>query len=66
MFFELDSFALIGIDAIKITIEVHLSRGLPGLYIVGLPGKAINEARQRVRSAVLNSGFDFPVKKILN
>ena len=65
MFFKLDSFALVGIDAIKITIEVHLSRGLPGLYIVGLPGKAINEARQRVRSAVLNSGFDFPVKKII-
>ena len=65
MFFKLDSFALIGIDAIKITIEVHLSRGLPGLYIVGLPGKAINEARQRVRSAILNSGFEFPVKKII-
>ncbi len=41
------------------------SRGLPGLYIVGLPGKAINEARQRVRSAILNSGFEFPLKKII-
>ena len=65
MFFKLDSFVLIGIDAIKVTIEVHLSRGLPGLHIVGLPGKAINEARQRVRSAILNSGFEFPVKKII-
>ena len=65
MFFKLDSFALIGIDAIKVTIEVHLSRGLPGLHIVGLPGKAINEARQRVRSAILNSGFEFPVRKII-
>jgi len=65
MFFKLDSFALIGIDAVKVAIEVHLSRGLPGLYIVGLPGKAINEARQRVRSAILNSGFEFPVKKII-
>ena len=65
MFFKLDSFALIGIDAVKVTIEVHLSRGLPGLYIVGLPGKAINEARQRVRSAILNSGFEFPVKKTI-
>jgi len=65
MFFKLDSFALIGIEAIKVTIEVHISRGLPGLYLVGLPGKAVNESRQRVRSAILNSGFDFPVKKII-
>jgi len=65
MFFKLDSFALIGIEAIKVTVEVHISRGLPGLYLVGLPGKAVNESRQRVRSAILNSGFDFPVKKII-
>ena len=64
MFFKLDSFALVGIDAIKITIEVHISRGLPGCIIVGLPGKAVNESRLRVRSAVLNSGYDFPIKKI--
>lgn len=65
MFFKLDSFALIGIEAIRVTIEVHLSRGLPGLYIVGLPGKAVNESRQRVRSAIINSGFEFPVKKTI-
>lgn len=65
MFFKLDSFALIGIEAIKVTIEVHLSRGLPGLYLVGLPGKAVNESRQRVRSAILNSSFEFPIKKII-
>ncbi|MFC2159487.1 YifB family Mg chelatase-like AAA ATPase [Actinomycetota bacterium] len=65
MFFKLDSFVLIGIDARKVTIEIHLSRGLPGLHIVGLPGKAINEARQRVRSAILNSGYEFPIKKII-
>jgi len=65
MFFKLDSFTLIGIEAIRVTVEVHLSRGLPGLYIVGLPGKAVNESRQRVRSAILNSGFEFPAKKII-
>ena len=65
MFFKLDSFTLIGINAIRVSIEVHLSRGLPEFIIVGLPGKAVNESRQRVRSAVLNSGFDFPVKKII-
>jgi len=65
MFFRLDSFALIGIDAIKVSVEVHISRGLPEFIIVGLPGKAVSESRQRVRSAVINSGFDFPVKKII-
>jgi magnesium chelatase family protein len=65
MFFKLDSFALLGIEAIKVSVEVHISRGLPGLHIVGLPGKAVNESRQRVRSAIINSGFDFPVKKII-
>jgi len=65
MFFKLDSFTLIGIDAIRVSVEVHLSRGLPEFIIVGLPGKAVSESRQRVRSAVLNSGFDFPVKKII-
>ncbi|MDD5622328.1 MAG: YifB family Mg chelatase-like AAA ATPase [Actinomycetota bacterium] len=65
MFFKLDSFTLIGINAIRVSVEVHLSRGLPEFIIVGLPGKAVNESRQRVRSAVLNSGFDFPVKKII-
>lgn len=65
MLFKLDSFTLEGIDAVRVSIEVHLSRGLPDFIIVGLPGKAINESRQRVRSAVINSGFDFPVKKII-
>jgi magnesium chelatase family protein len=65
MIFKLDSFTLEGIDAVKVSVEVHLSRGLPDFIIVGLPGKAVNESRQRVRSAVINSGFDFPVKKII-
>lgn len=65
MLFKLDSFTLIGIDAIKVSVEVHISRGLPEFIIVGLPGKAVNESRQRVRSAIINSGFDFPVKKII-
>ncbi len=65
MFFKLDSFTLTGIDAIKVSVEVHISRGLPEFIIVGLPGKAVNESRQRVRSAIINSGFDFPVKKII-
>jgi magnesium chelatase family protein len=65
MFFKLDSFTLMGIDAVKVSVEIHISRGLPDFIIVGLPGKAVNESRQRVRSAIINSGFDFPVKKII-
>lgn len=65
MFFSLDSFALIGIDAIKVSVEVHLSNGLPSFTIVGLPDKAINESRQRVRAAIINSGFKFPMKRII-
>jgi len=65
MFFKLDSFALTGIEAINISVEVHLSNGLPSFTIVGLPDKAVNESRQRVRAAILNSGYVFPMKRII-
>ena len=65
MFFSLDSFALIGIGAIKVSVEVHISNGLPSFTIVGLPDKAINESRQRVRAAIINSDFKFPMKRII-
>jgi magnesium chelatase family protein len=65
MFFELNSFALIGIEAIMISVEAHISNGLPSFNIVGLPDKAINESRQRVKAAIINSGYNFPLKKII-
>lgn len=65
MFFSIDSFALIGIDAIKVSVEVHLSNGLPSFTIVGLPDKSVNESRERVRAAIINSGFSFPLKRII-
>ena len=49
-----------GMDAPLVTIEVHLSAGLPAFSIVGLPEAAVREARDRVRSAILNSQYDFP------
>ncbi len=58
------SRASVGIQAPIVTIEVHLSKGLPGLSIVGLPETAVKESRHRVRSAMLNSGFEFPVRRI--
>ncbi len=53
-----------GIDAPQVTVEVHLANGLPSLSIVGLPETAVRESKDRVRSALLHSGFDFPAKRI--
>lgn len=53
-----------GIRAYSVMIEVHLSPGFPGLGIVGLPETAVKESRHRVRSAIINSGFEYPTKRI--
>ena len=53
-----------GINAPQVTVEVHLSNGLPSLSIVGLPETAVKESKDRVRSALLNSHFDFPARRI--
>ncbi|MGL4906836.1 MAG: magnesium chelatase domain-containing protein, partial [Plesiomonas sp.] len=58
------SRASIGVQAPAVTIEVHLSQGLPGLTLVGLAETSVKEARDRVRSALLNSGFEFPARRI--
>jgi len=54
-----------GIQAIEISVEVHISNGIPSFTVVGLPDKAVNESRQRVRAAIINSGFKFPMKRII-
>jgi magnesium chelatase family protein len=59
------SRASLGIDAPPVTIEVHLSLGMPSLSIVGLPEAAIKESKDRVRSALINSGFEFPPRRIV-
>ena len=56
--------AALGIEAPLITVETHLANGLPAFNIVGLPEKAVQESRDRVRSALINSGFDFPARRI--
>ncbi len=56
--------AALGIAAPQVTVEVHISQGLPGLTLVGLPETTVREARDRVRSAIINSGFTFPARKI--
>ena len=58
------SRALDGINAPLVTVEVHLSRGLPGFTIVGLPETTVKESKERVRSAILNNQFEFPLSRI--
>ncbi|MCK9211856.1 MAG: YifB family Mg chelatase-like AAA ATPase [Ignavibacteriaceae bacterium] len=58
------SSATFGIDAYLVEVETHSERGIPGFIIVGLPDNAIKESRERVISAIKNSGFEFPIKKI--
>ncbi len=53
-----------GVQAPVVSVEVHLSNGLPGLSIVGLPEAAVKESKDRVRSAILNSQFEFPLRRI--
>ena len=56
--------AQIGINAPQVTIEVHLSNGLPSLSIVGLADTEVKESKDRVRAALINSHFDFPARRI--
>ena len=58
------SFGLTGIDAFPVTVEVDISGGLPAFEIVGLPDAAVKESKERVRSALKNSGYSFPAKRI--
>lgn len=56
--------AKVGVDAPAVTVEVHISNGLPSLSIVGLPETAVRESKDRVRSALLNAHFEFPPRRI--
>ena len=58
------SAALVGLEAHLIEVEVDISGGLPQFSVVGLPDATVRESRDRVRAALKNSGFQFPVKKI--
>src|SRR5690242_4589359 len=58
------SAAVLGVDAYPVDVEVDLSSGLPTLATVGLPQSAVREGRERVHAAIVNAGFDFPLKRI--
>ncbi len=64
MLSQVNSSAVLGIDAYVVEVEVDISGGLPRFDIVGLPDAAVQESRERVRSAVKNSGLEFPLKRI--
>jgi magnesium chelatase family protein len=65
MLIKIQSVANIGMHSVPVDVEVDVAgQGFPGLTVVGLAGKAVEEARERVRTAVVNSGMDFPPKKI--
>ena len=56
------SCAVVGLEGYMVQVEVDISPGLPKFFVVGLPDEAIQEARERVRGAVRNSGFTFPMR----
>ena len=65
MLAKIISAAVVGLDAVPITVEVDVAaQGLPSFTIVGLPDKAVEESKERVRAALKNSGADFPAKRI--
>ncbi len=64
MFARMNSMGLLGVNGFRVTVEADLSGGLPGFDVVGLPGSAVRESRDRVRAALKNCGFDYPVSRI--
>ncbi|MEO6293197.1 MAG: magnesium chelatase domain-containing protein, partial [Burkholderiaceae bacterium] len=62
-FAMVQSRAVLGLDAPSVTVEVHLANGLPSFTLVGLAETEVKEARERVRSALQNSGLEFPANK---
>lgn len=64
MICRVQSLTLKGLEGVKVLVEVDISSGLPSFNIVGLPDEAVQEARERVRSAIKNSGFEFPLRRI--
>ena len=64
MFSSVKSFGVSGIGGYGVSVEVYISNGLPSFDVVGLPDAAVREARERVRAAIKNNGFRFPVSRM--
>lgn len=63
MFTKINTCCLLGIDGHPVTVETDVSLGLPGFEVVGLPDATVKEARERVRAAIKNCGFEFPARR---
>lgn len=61
---KVQSYALMGLEGVPVTVEADISKGLPSYEIVGLPDAAVKESKERVRSAVKNSAFEFPAHRV--
>lgn len=61
----INTAAFSGIEGVLVSVEVDLERGLPCFSIVGLPDTSVKESKERVRAAIVNSGFEFPIKRIV-
>jgi len=64
MFAKIRTVSFIGLDVKAIEVQVHITRGMPMFAIVGLANKSVSEAKERVRSAIASSGFQFPQSRI--
>jgi magnesium chelatase family protein len=64
MFCATQSFVLDGLEARRVRVEVAVHKGLPAFQITGTPDAAVRESRERIRAAIVNSGFDFPLRRI--
>ncbi|WP_315114894.1 YifB family Mg chelatase-like AAA ATPase [uncultured Clostridium sp.] len=64
MVIKINGATLNGIHGYPVSVEIHISRGLPSFNIVGIGGIAVKESKERVRAAILNSGFEFPLGRI--
>jgi magnesium chelatase family protein len=64
MIAAIPSAVLIGVDGYLVSVEVHVSNGLPGFTVVGLPDAAVRESRDRVRAALLSSGLPWPLRRV--
>lgn len=65
MYAQVKGMTLWGLEGIVVTVEVDISAGLPIFDIVGLPNAAVKESKERVRAAIKNAGFDFPMRRII-
>ena len=64
MLAKVNTCAVIGLEGAVVEVEADISQGLPAFTVVGLPDTAVQEARERVRAAIRNSGCDFPMRRI--